>query len=90
MATPAPSAAFLVGYVTAAASAAWLGIGNLLLYIAMLRRGADIPSWRSGFAVLTYFRHRPPVRSRGLDVLAGSLLVAVATALVGIYLLTVS
>ena len=90
MAAPPPSAAFWVGFITASASAAWLGIGNLLLEVAMVRRGADIPFWLSGLPFLSYFRHSPPVRSRGLDILASSLFVAVATAILGIYLLTVS
>jgi hypothetical protein len=52
----------------------------------MVKRGAD-NHFRS-LAVFAYLRHGPPVRSRGLDILAGSLFVAAATALVGIYLLT--
>jgi hypothetical protein len=90
MAAPPPSAVFWVGYIAAFASAAWLGIGNLFLHIAMVRRGADIPFLLSGLPFLGYFRHSPPVRSRGLDILASSLFVAVASALAGILLLAAS
>ena len=86
MASPPPSAAFWVGFLAACASAAWLGIGNLFLYLAMVRRGADIPFWPIGLAFLAYFRHSPPVRSRDLDMLASSLFVAAVTAIAAIFL----
>jgi len=73
---------FWVAIAAFCCSVAWAAIGNLVLFLVMMSRGSRLPFLFGGLALLLYFREAPPVRSKGLDAYARSIVASVGVAII--------